>query len=312
MERSRARDLRNAVLLIDKHEGTTSYETVREIRRVTGARKAGHSGTLDRFASGLLIVCTGQATKVARFLLEDDKTYVGAVKLGTSTETDDREGAVIDERPVGPVTRADIVSCARKFTGDLLQLPPRYSALKINGRRASDRARNGESVNIAARWVRIYDFEVRAVDLDHARFFFRVRCSKGTYVRSLARDMGRELGTGAHLERLRRTDAGLFSIGDAVTVPELSAYVAAGTTDKRFALTPAEALRNYGRILVSDGARRRILNGAVFPYEEVLEIEDNGGKKFIIIDENENLIAIADVDIGQWQIKYLNVFKEQL
>jgi tRNA pseudouridine55 synthase len=278
------------------------------VERITGARKIGHAGTLDRFASGLLVVCTGTVTKLARYLLEEDKSYTGTVRLGVSTETDDSEGAVIGERSAAGVTAGDIRACARKFTGDQLQKPPRYSALKIKGRRASDRARSGEEVDIPERAVTVHEFEVEDVDATGGRFSFRARCSKGTYIRSLARDMGNELGTGAHLERLRRTAAGRFRIEDAVTLEELARHMAGSPSDKRFMLTPVEALGDRGSITVGEAARKRILNGAPFPAEEALEIRDRGGKLFIILDERENLIAIADVDIGKWHIKYLNVF----
>jgi tRNA pseudouridine55 synthase len=301
-------DLRNAILLIDKPMGKTSYETVSEIQRLTGAARTGHAGTLDRFASGLLVACSGQATKLARYLLEDDKAYCGAVKLGVSTDTDDGEGAVIEERPVGGITREAVIACAEKYTGELMQLPPRYSALKINGRRASDRARDGENVELSPRRVAVYHFDVFDIDLENARFLFRLRCSKGTYVRSLARDMGRELGTGAYLESLRRTGAGIFSADDAATLEELSSYVNGCGLEKRFMIRPVDALRNYGMIVVKNGARERVLHGAGFLAGDALKTDDKGGKIFIILDESENLIAIADVDIQKWHIKYLNVF----
>ncbi len=305
---SPAGDTLNAVLLIDKPEGKTSNETIREVERITGAAKIGHAGTLDRFASGLLVVCTGPATKLARYLLEDDKSYEGTVKLGVSTETDDSEGAVIDEHETAGITGEAIRDCARRFTGVQLQRPPRYSALKIQGRRASDRARNGEQVEIPERTITVFELAIGEIDPVGGRFTFRARCSKGTYIRSLARDMGRELGTGAHLERLRRTAAGRFSIGNAVTLDELEASMAGRPAGKRFIMQPIEALEGQGRIVVSEAARKRILNGAPFPAEEALEIRDNDGKLFIILDESENLIAIADVDIQKWHIKYLNVF----
>jgi len=301
-------DLRNAILLIDKPKGKTSFETVSEIRRLTGAARTGHAGTLDRFASGLLVACNGQATKLARYLLEDDKGYCGAVKLGVSTDTDDREGAIIEERPVNAITREAVIVCAEKFTGELMQFPPRYSALKIKGRRASDRARDGEHVELAPRKVMVYHFDVFDIDIENARFYFRIRCSKGTYVRSLARDMGSMMGTGAYLESLRRTGAGLFSIDDAATMEELESYVRGGSIEKRFIMQPADALSNYGMIAVNNSARERILHGAGFNAGDTLKIDDKGGKIFIILDESENIIAIADVDIQKWHIKYLNVF----
>ncbi len=301
-------DLSDDILLIDKPEGITSYDTISRVQRITGAERTGHAGTLDRFASGLLIVCNGRSTKLARYLLEDDKSYTGTVRLGVSTDTDDCEGAVTSERPFGAVTRGDIESCAARLTGELLQQPPLYSALKVNGRRASDRARSGEKVDLRPRTIRVHDFEILDTVLEEGRFTFRVRCTKGTYVRSLARDLGEMLGTGAHLARLRRTGAGVFTIENAVTIPELESYLRGEGPERPFHMRPAEALEPYGKIVADASARRRILNGSLFPREGALVIDDKGGKTFIIIDESENLIAIADVDIQKWHIKYLNVF----
>ncbi len=301
-------DLKNEILLIDKPEGITSHDTISRVQRITGAARTGHAGTLDRFASGLLVVCNGRTTKLARFLLEDDKSYTGTVRLGVSTDTDDREGTVTCERPTGGITREEIVMCVAKLTGDLMQQPPLYSALKINGRRASDRARDGEKVELAPRKIRVHDFEVIETNLESGCFTFRVHCTKGTYVRSLARDLGEMLGTGAHLESLRRTAAGLFSIDNAVTVEELDSYLRGCGPDRPFRVRPAEALADYGRIVSSTEVREKIMNGSAFPRDGAVTIDDRGGKIFIIMDENENLIAIADVDIQKWHIKYLNVF----
>lgn len=303
-----ARDLRNEILLIDKPEGKTSYETISVVQRITGAEKTGHAGTLDRFASGLLVVCNGLSTKLARYLLEDDKKYSGTIRLGVSTDTDDREGTVIAERPVGSIRREDVQACAEKLTGDLLQHPPVYSALKINGRRASDRVRSGEKIELLPRKIRVHDFEVQTIDIESGRFSFTVHCTKGTYVRSLARDMGEMLGTGAHLESLRRTGAGHASVDDAVTLEELEQYVRGSGPDRHFRIKPAEALAHFGTIIAGADARVRILNGSAFPREGAVTVDDRGGKMFIIMDESENLIAIADVDIRKWHIKYLNVF----
>lgn len=301
-------DCLNAILLVDKPEGMTSHETVKEVQRLTGAVKIGHSGTLDRFASGILIHCTGRSTKLTRYLLEDDKSYSGTIKLGVSTDTHDRDGTVIDEKPVHSVTGEDILDAARGFTGEIIQVPPQFSALKISGRRASDRVRKGERVMLAGRKVRIYDFDIHDIDLANTRFSFRVRCSKGTYIRSIARDMGQILGTGAHLEKLRRTGSGIFSVDDAITLSKLNEYANGIPADKHFILQPVQALRNYGMIVVRESARKLILHGANFDVDSAINIVDKGGKVFIIVDEEGNLIAIADMDIKKWQIKYLNVF----
>ncbi len=301
-------DMRDAVILVDKPEGKTSFETVSEVRRIIGAGKAGHSGTLDRFASGLLVVCTGRYTRLTRFLLEEDKCYTGTVRLGVTTDTDDREGAVIDERSAESVSMDDILACAGRLTGELMQVPPRYSALKIRGRRASDRARSGERVELKERRVTVHEFDVLEHDRSGFRFSFLIRCSKGTYVRSLARDMGEMLGTGAHLETLRRIASGHFRVDDAATLEDLATYAAGSLLDGRCVIHPAEALRECGRIMVDDRGRGLVLNGSVFSPESALKIEEGAGKTFIILDENENLIAIADADIQKWHVRYVNVF----
>ncbi len=302
------KELANAILLIDKPAGKTSHETIKEVQRITGAAKIGHAGTLDRFASGLLIHCTGQATKLARYLLEDNKTYTGTIKLGVSTDSHDIEGNIIEIKQPVSVTVESIRAAARGFIGEIVQIPPQLSALKIRGKRASDRVRRGEQVTLAGRKVLISDFTVHDIDPDNSRFSFRVSCSKGTYIRSLARDIGQVLGTGAHVESLRRTAAGIFSIEDAVTLAELDEYAGGLRADSRFIVAPVPALRNFGKMVVNESARVRILNGANFDVDSAIDIVDKGGKMFIIVDENRNLIAIADVDLKKWQIKYMNVF----
>jgi tRNA pseudouridine55 synthase len=308
-KKSSAVDLLNSVLLIDKPEGKTSHETAAEVKRLIGAEKIGHSGTLDRFATGLLVLCTGRATKIARYLLEDDKTYTGTMRLGISTDTHDREGEVVDRKPTDAVSAEAIVEAAAGFKGGMVQVPPRFSALKIRGQRASDRARRGEKVELAGRRVTVYDFQVLGVDPAGARFTFKIHCSKGTYIRSIARDIGRKLGTGAHLESLRRTRSGIFSIDRAATMPALDRYLGGAPADKGFIIGPIDALSNYGMVVVSNSCRNRVLNGAVFEMDGAVKIIDKGEKLFIIADEDQNLIAIADVNIEKWQIKYLNVFK---
>ncbi len=302
---------RNGVVLIDKPEGMTSHDTVTEVRRITGAVKAGHSGTLDRFASGLLVLCTGRYTRLTRFLLEEDKVYTGTVRLGVTTDTDDREGEVTGERPAGSVGLDDILACAGRLTGEQMQMPPRYSALKIRGRRASDRARRGEDVALKERRVIVHEFVVEGHDPGSGRFAFRVHCSKGTYIRSLARDMGEMLGTGAHLESLRRISSGGFRVEDAATLDLLRERAAGHAGDMRFLVAPPEALGGSGRIMVDDGARALVMNGSPFPPGSVRHLEDRGGKRFIILDEGENLIAIADMDIQKWHLRYINVFNPQ-
>jgi len=302
----------DAVLLIDKKPGMTSYDIVRKVKRIIRVRKIGHSGTLDRFASGLLVLCTGRATKLTTHFLDSDKGYTGTVRLGILTDTDDIEGAVVKRRSTEGLDRDMIISAADMFKGEIDQLPPLYSALKINGQRASDRVRRGEQVELKKRRVRVSSIRVHDIDTAGAVFKMDVECSKGTYIRSIARDMGEHLGTGACLEQLRRTRSGNFSVKDAVTVEELEVYCNTGNSEKNFIVRPVDSLRDCTAFVVDDEACARIKNGGFFSRESVLKHYAGNEKKCIILDKEENIIAIADIDIDKWHIKYFNVFADGL
>ncbi len=300
--------LQNAVLLIDKPAGVTSSETVGIVKKILKARKIGHSGTLDKFASGLLVVCTGMYTKLTRFFLDSDKRYTGSVRLGVATDTDDVEGAVMERRPVGDIADSKLDELVSAFSGRISQRPPQYSALKLQGRRASDLMRSGKDVSLAEREVEIRDFRISRSPGDPSLLSIEVACTKGTYIRSLARDMGAMLGTGAHLESLRRTGSGAFSVAEAAGIDELRAFAEGYAPGKRFYLTPREALADFGCLVVSEEGRRKVLNGAFFAADDVLEREKRGEKPCLILDEKKNCIAIVEVEFENWRINYLNVF----
>jgi len=300
--------LQNAILLIDKDVDVTSFDTVNRLRKLTGSKKAGHSGTLDKFASGLLVVCTGQATKLTRFFLEDRKRYIGTVRLGIRTDTDDKSGQVQERRDPSAVTEMDVAAAISRYIGEIRQKPPLFSALKIKGKRASDMARNGDPVELGERNVTIYRMDIKEFDNAGNRFTIDVTCSKGTYIRSLARDIGDDLGVGAHLEALRRLESGFFSVENAVTMAELGDYIRGETASKRFISSPREALCEYSCCTVKNTARNKVLNGAKFSPEDILNMSHGEKKTCIILDENQNFIAIADIDIEKWQIEYLNTF----
>jgi tRNA pseudouridine55 synthase len=298
----------DAILLIDKDEGITSFDTVNRLKRITGSRRAGHSGTLDMFASGLLVVCTGQATKLARFFLEDRKRYIGTVRLGIRMDTDDRTGNIIERADPSRITERDIRDAASRFVGELRQKPPRFSALKIKGKRASDMVRKGQAVDLADRNVTVYHLEVTGFDADTMGFDIDVTCSKGTYIRSLARDIGELLGPGAYLESLRRLESGHFLVENAVTLGELELLLRGTGGDRRFISSPVDALRGYSRCTVKNDVRVKVRNGANFEHGDVVNMSHGDKKTCIILDEDQNIIAIADIDIEKWQIEYLNTF----
>lgn len=211
----------DGMLLLDKSFGMSSNRAVQRVKRLLNARKVGHTGSLDPIATGLLPLCLGEATKLSSFLLNTDKRYKTLIRLGRSTDTCDIEGETLLERPVPALSQALIGSVLEKFKGEIEQVPPMYSALKHQGRRLYDLARQGIEVERKPRSVEIYALDLLGFDADSMTL--DVHCSKGTYIRSLAFDIGEALGCGAHVETLQRTQVGDFSVDDAYTFEQLEA-----------------------------------------------------------------------------------------
>jgi len=213
----------DGILLIDKHEGETSYDVVKGIKHAFNAHKAlkvGHAGTLDPFATGLLIILLGQGTKLSNFLMAGEKNYLATIRLGVETDTLDPTGRVVRTSVVPQLTPADIRSKAKAFVGKIEQTPPRFSAVKYKGTRAYKLARKGLDVDLKKRFVTVYSLQILSVQLPDITM--KVTCSRGTYIRSLAADMARELGSGGHLSSLRRIAIGSFEVNDALSSSVLS------------------------------------------------------------------------------------------
>src|SRR5512135_2156722 len=202
MQRHTYRDI-SGILLLDKPQGLSSNQALQKVRRLFNARKAGHTGSLDPMATGLLPICFGEATKIAGYLLGSRKAYEAEVRLGATTTTDDAEGEVVSARPVPPLTEASIEAALCTLRGRITQTPPAYSAIKQGGVALYKRARRGEDVQVPEREVEVYRLDL--LGHEHDRVRLHVECGSGTYVRSLARDLGERLGCGAHLVALRRT-----------------------------------------------------------------------------------------------------------
>lgn len=203
----------DGVLLVDKPPGMTSHDVVDRVRRHFGFKKVGHCGTLDPAATGLLILVLERATKLQDRLMSDDKAYEGTMLLGISTDSQDADGAVIAEKPVPPLSEADIDQAFAKYRGDIQQIPPMVSAVKHQGTPLYKLARKGKTVEREPRLIHIYDLRILGLELP--RIQFRVACTKGTYVRTLCSDIGDLLGCGAHLYNLRRTKSGKFDVQEA-------------------------------------------------------------------------------------------------
>jgi tRNA pseudouridine55 synthase len=248
------RDLVDGVLLIDKPVGLSSNDALIKAKRVVNAKKAGHTGTLDPFATGLLPLCFGEATKFSQDLLEADKTYDAVVHLGITTTTGDTEGEAVETRPVN-VTVEQIEAALAKFRGPFLQVPPMYSALKRDGKALYEYAREGITLEREARPVTIHKLEMLAYDAP--MLTIRVTCSKGTYVRVLGEDIGAELGCGAHLNALRRIQVGALTVDGMVTLEQLQAH-----DNPLSLLAPVDALlSSFPRVELTPELAARFLNG---------------------------------------------------
>lgn len=216
----------HGVLLLDKPAGMTSNETLQKVKKLFNAAKAGHTGSLDKAATGLLPLCFGEATKFSNYLLDANKRYVACCQLGSETTTGDAEGEVCSQKPVPDFSRAELEKTLAKFRGDIEQVPPMYSALKHKGQRLYKLAHQGIEVERPPRPVSIYRLEL--LKYEQQQLTIDVSCSKGTYIRTLAEDIGRELGCGAHVHSLRRTASGPFTEEQMISLAELQELAAQG------------------------------------------------------------------------------------
>lgn len=248
----------NGVVLLDKPQGLSSNHALQRVRRLFEAQKAGHTGTLDPMATGLLPICLGEATKFSAHLLEADKMYRTRVELGVITDTGDAEGEVIERRAVPALTEQDVEAAIARFRGEIYQVPPMYSALKHQGKKLYELAREGKEVERKARRVCIH--EARLIAFEGTAFELEVSVSKGTYIRTLAEDIGAALGCGAHISALRRLKTGPF---DSTAIWTLEALEALGDPSTREAqLMPADVLVEHLPVLVvDDTAHARLAHG---------------------------------------------------
>lgn len=216
----------NGILLVDKDPGFTSHNAVALCRRILHTKKVGHCGTLDPMATGMLIVVIGKATKMQDQLMCEDKVYTATMKLGVETNSQDADGEVVAVKPTDLLSENDIKTAFEHFLGEFDQIPPMFSAVKINGVPCYKLARKGKEVERKARHVKVLKYEITRIDLQRAEVDFTVHCSKGFYVRTYAHDIGQILGCGAHLTALRRIRSGSFNITQAIDVPTLKACTA--------------------------------------------------------------------------------------
>ncbi|WP_066173121.1 tRNA pseudouridine(55) synthase TruB [Bacillus marinisedimentorum] len=265
----------DGILPLNKPAGWTSHDCVMKTRKLFKTKKAGHTGTLDPDVTGVLPICIGRATKVVEYLTGAEKTYEGEVTLGTATETEDASGKVIEQQKIKqPVKREQIIEAMDKLTGEINQVPPMYSAVKVNGKRLYEYAREGIEVERPNRNITVYEFKLlddrEQFAGESISFTFRVKASKGTYVRTLAVDLGRELGYPAHMSHLIRTASGPFDITECLTFEQIEAKMKEGTAHDL--LMPIErALAGMPSISVSAQTAEKVKNGALLPEPENME-----------------------------------------
>lgn len=282
----------HGVVVIDKPAGTTSAGAVERVRRALGIDRAGHGGTLDPIATGVLLVCVGAGTKLAQYMLADDKAYEAEGLLGVETDTLDRTGRVVATR-TAEVARDALLGALGAHLGERSQVPPMYSAIKQGGVRLYERARAGEEVARAPRPVRIDRLDL--VWFEPPRFRIAVACSKGTYIRSLVADIGAAVGAGAHLTELRRTRSGRFTIEQAVALDRLDAA----------AVVPPDQATGLPRVTVPPFQVGQVLSGVQLP---VAALGADGLEQFQLLDEQGMLLAIAHPEAGR--TVYDRVFPE--
>jgi tRNA pseudouridine55 synthase len=285
----------SGVLVVDKPVGYTSHDIVQIIRRGTGIRRAGHTGTLDPRASGVLVVLLGPAVRLSEYVSASDKRYQAVIQLGTTTDTYDADGQVLTNNPVN-ITEEQFVAALQSFIGEIEQVPPPYSAVKVKGRKAYEMAREGEDIDLQPRKIRVYSLEL--LEWAPPEALIDVYCSSGTYISSLANDLGKMLGCGAHLVGLRRTKSGRFTLRDAVPLRKLKEAFEQGNW-YQYVIPAAEALSDWPSVELTSEQVDAVRHGHRIPGKAGV------GKMARGISEQGELIALLEFDpaTSEWQPK---------
>lgn len=284
--------MKDGILNIYKEKGYTSHDVVAIVRKKLNTKKVGHTGTLDPEAEGVLPVCIGKATKVANYITDTTKTYIATITLGISTDTQDHTGKIIEEKKV-TVTDEEKKEAIRSFIGEYNQIPPMYSALKVNGKKLYELARAGQEIKRQPRKIHI--FNINILNLKGNDIDIEVVCSKGTYIRTLCSDIGDKLGCGAHMSKLVRTKSSIFNIEESIKLEAIDYYVKEGRLDT--ILTKIEEVFNqYNQLIISSDYNKYLFNGNKLDEKFVLnKIKLDKKDKYRVYDENKNFIGIYEV-----------------
>lgn len=287
----------SGILVVDKPAGMTSHDVVAILRKGTGFRRIGHTGTLDPRASGVLVTLIGPAVRLSEYLVCDKKGYEAAIRFGSVSDTYDGDGNVVQTGKNIPQDEEEIMDAMAEFTGGITQVPPAYSAIKIHGKKAYDLARKGEEVKLEGRKVTIYSFDF--IEYAPPELIADVICSSGTYIRSLAHDLGEKLGCGAYLSGLKRTRSGKFSLRDAVPLSTLQKSFEDGTW-YQYLIPAADALEGYEEVMLDMETEAHILHGRRIPAEPGEHLTP--GKA---VSEQGELIALLEYvpETAEWKPK---------
>jgi tRNA pseudouridine55 synthase len=297
-----SQDVKNAIsgaLVVDKPVGMTSHDVVQAIRNGTGLRRAGHTGTLDPRASGVLVILVGPAVRLSEYVSASDKRYQAIIRLGGSTDTFDAEGRVTPTKDPVSVTEQQFEEALQTFVGEIEQTPPPYSAVKVQGRKAYEMARQGEEVDLAPRKITVHHLEV--LEWTPPEVVIDVHCSSGTYVRSLANDLGIKLGCGAYLVGLRRTKSGRFSLRDSVPLRKLQEAFTAGNW-YQYLIPAAEALGDWPAVELNPDEVEAVRHG------HRAKVKDKPGERVRGVSTQGELVALMDIVTNEdgtqeWQPK---------
>ncbi len=281
---------------MDKPEGLSSQTAVSVSKRIVGAKIAGHAGTLDPLATGLLVICFGRATRACQYLIGNDKRYSALLKIGIETDTCDVTGKTVATSSVKP-SLAQMNKVLDDFRGLQQQVPPAFSAIRIDGKRAYNLARKGHEVDVPTREITVHEIAISHADEEEGRFYLDILCSKGTYIRSLCRDIARAAGTYGTMAELRRTSSGNFNLADASTLETMREQV--GNNNYSFVLSTDIAFSILPALHASDRAAYLIKNGVDVP--ENLITPTNEGKRARIYTQSGEFLAVSNLENGYWK-----------
>lgn len=291
----------HGIVNVHKEKGFTSHDVVAKLRGIIGQRKIGHTGTLDPDATGVLPVCLGKATKLCDLLTDKSKVYEAVLLLGKKTDTQDVSGAILEEKGTDTLDKDKVIQCINSFIGPYLQVPPMYSALKVNGKKLYELAREGKEVKREPRPVVIHDIKIKEISLP--RIKMEVSCSKGTYIRTLCHDVGEMLGCGGCMEELTRTKVDRFNIEESVTLSQIE------DLKRRDQLTDViisidDMFPNYPKIILSGEAQRKVYNGGTFSLEEGYDSDQHCR----VYNEDKEFIAIYKYSEQEGKFKLVKMF----